>query len=62
VYSSLGAPVSENEFEMIETLHNLTGAPIPEALAELDKAEILHNDKIAKEDMQAYVLSHTEAE
>lgn len=62
VLKALGAPVSENEFEMIETLHNLTGAPIPEALAELDKAEILHNDKIAKEDMQAYVLSHTEAE
>ncbi len=61
VLKALGAPVSENEFEMIKTLHALTGAPIPEALANLDKEEILHNDKIAKEDMQAYVLSRTEA-
>ena len=61
VLKALGKAVSGNEFEMIKTLHELTEAPIPESLADLDKAENLHNDKIAKEDMQDYVLSRAEA-
>ena len=60
VLKALGAPVSDNEFEMIKTLHALTGAPIPESLANLDEAKSLHNDKIAKEDMESYVISCTE--
>jgi threonine synthase len=60
VLKALGAPVSDNEFEMIKTLHALTGAPIPESLANLDEARSLHNDKIAKEDMESYVISCTE--
>ena len=60
VLKALGAPVSDNEFEMIKTLHALTGAPIPESLANLDQATSLHNDKIAKEDMESYVISCTE--
>ncbi len=60
VLKALGAPITDNEFEMIRSLHALTNAPIPESLAKLDEAKTLHNDKIAKEDMEKYVLSCTE--
>ena len=60
VLKALGVKTSDNEFEMIKTLHNLTGAPIPASLANLESAANLHTDKIAKEDMQKYVLSRTE--
>lgn len=60
VLGALGAPVTDNEFEMIRSLYALTGAPIPESLAKLNEAKTLHNDKIAKEDMEKYVLSCTE--
>ncbi len=62
VLRALGAPTCENEFEMLETLRALTGAPVPASLARLAEAETLHKSKIAKEDMQNYVLSRTEEE
>lgn len=60
VLKAIGAETSDNEFEMIKTLHALTGAPIPASLAVLENADNLHTDKIAKEDMQKYVLAKTE--
>ncbi len=62
VLRALGAPTCENEFEMLEALHALTGAPVPAPLSRLADAETLHKSKIAKEDMQNYVLSRTEEE
>jgi hypothetical protein len=60
--SVLGKDAGENEFEMIKTLHALTGAKIPASLAVLAEAETLHKDKIEKSDMQAYVLARSKEE
>jgi len=60
VLRALGENVSENEFEMINTLYALTGVKIPASLAALAEAEILHKDKIEKGDMQNYVLARAE--
>ena len=57
VLRALGAEVSDNEFEMINTLNKLTGVDVPASLAHLYEAENLHTDKTAKEAMQEYVLS-----
>jgi threonine synthase len=62
VLKALGAETSENEFEMLETLKELTGAAVPAPLARLAEAEALHNTKIEKEEMQSYVLSRTKEE
>ena len=60
VLSALGAETSKDEFEMLEILRKLTGAPVPASLARLAEAENLHTDKIKKEEMQNYVLARTE--
>lgn len=60
VLKAIGAEISDNEFEMIKTLHAITGSPIPKSLANLEKSEDIHTDKISKEDMQKYVLAKTE--
>ncbi len=62
VLRALGTETSENEFETLETLRKLTGAPVPASLARLAEAENLHTDKIAKEEMQNYVLARTKEE
>ncbi len=62
VLNALHSRVSENEFAMINALNALTGAPVPASLAGLAEAETLHNRKIAKEDMQNYVLECTKEE
>jgi len=62
VLRALGKECGDDEFEMIKTLHALTGAKIPASLARLAEAENLHNDKIEKDAMQSYVLARAEEE
>ena len=62
VLRALGKETGEDEFEMIKTLHALTGAKIPASLASLAKAAELHNDKIEKCAMQSYVLARAKEE
>ena len=57
VLRALGKETGEDEFEMIKTLHTLTGAKIPASLASLAEATELHNDKTEKSAMQSYVLA-----
>ena len=57
VLRALGKETGEDEFEMIKTLHALTGAKIPASLASLAEAPRLHNDKTEKSAMQSYVLA-----
>ncbi|MGN1095514.1 MAG: threonine synthase, partial [Eubacteriales bacterium] len=61
VLSSLGHTTDGDEFDMIEKLHSITGATVPAVLSSLRDADILHADKIKKEDMEKYVLSSAEA-
>ena len=56
VYSSLNAPSNEDEFTLMEKLHEQTKVDIPENLQGLDKKEIRHKDVINKEDMKKYIL------
>jgi threonine synthase len=62
VLRALGQETGTNEFEMIKTLHALTGAKIPASLASLAEAPNLHNNKTEKSAMQSYVLSCAEEE
>lgn len=62
VLRALGKETGKDEFEMIKTLHALTGAKIPASLANLAEAKTLHNSKIEKDGMPAYVLACTEEE
>ena len=62
VLRALGEKTDENEFEMIQTLHALTGEKIPVSLAKLDEAETLHKNKIEKGEMQSYVLARAKEE
>ena len=62
VLRALGEKTSANEFEMLETLHKLTGASVPASLAKLADAENLHTDKIEKSAMQSYVLARAKEE
>ena len=62
VLLALGKEADTDEFEMIETLHALTGAKVPASLARLAKEEALHNDKIEKSEMQSYVLTRAKEE
>jgi threonine synthase len=57
VLRALGQETGTNEFEMIKTLHALTGAKIPASLAQLAEALQLHNNKTEKSAMQSYVLA-----
>ncbi|MBE6928170.1 MAG: threonine synthase [Ruminococcaceae bacterium] len=61
VLSALGETVSNDEFEVMHRLHEVTGVPIPKALAELKNKQALHTDVIDREQMQSYVLSKIEA-
>lgn len=58
VLEALGQDVDGiDEFAQLEKLYDLTGARIPRNLAELSKAEILHNDSCAKDEMAQRVLT-----
>jgi len=56
VYSSLNTPSNEDEFTLMEKLHEQTKVDIPENLQGLDKKEIRHKDVINKENMKKYIL------
>ena len=46
----------EDEFTLMNKLHEQTKVVIPENLRDLDKKEIRHKDVINKEDMKKYIL------
>ena len=56
VYSSLFETHGEDEFTLMNKLHEQTKVVIPENLRNLDKKEIRHKDVINKEDMKKYIL------
>ena len=56
VYSSLFETQGEDEFTLMNKLHEQTKVVIPENLRDLDKKEIRHKDVINKEDMKKYIL------
>ena len=46
----------EDEFKLMEKLHEFTKVAIPENLKNLNSKEIRHNDVVKKEDMAKYIL------
>ncbi len=56
VLSALGEEVGEDEFAVMRRLNEITGVPIPKALAELQSKQVRHTDVIDREEMQSYVL------
>ena len=46
----------DDEFDVMERLHQLTGVPIPRNLAGLRQRRVLHHDVIGREGMLSYVL------
>ncbi len=61
VLSALGQEPGADEFAVMERLQELTGAPIPAGLRDLQKKTVLHRDVIQREDMQRYVMERVEA-
>ena len=59
VYSSLFETHGEDEFTLMNKLHEQTKVVIPENLRDLDKKEIRHKDVINKEDMKKIHLRET---
>ena len=57
VLHALGERSGENEFAMMETLHRITGTPIPRNLRGLEGRPVLHTDVIDKTAMESYVLA-----
>ena len=57
VLHALGEKSGENEFAMMETLHHITGTPIPRNLRGLEGRPVLHTDVIDKTAMESYVLA-----
>ena len=57
VLSSLEKLTTEDEFAMMDRLHQLTGVTIPKNLQGLQLKKELHTDVIAKEQMLAYVTN-----
>ena len=60
VLSALGEGVGEDEFAVMYKLREVTGVPIPQGLATLEKKPVLHRDVIAREEMGDYVLRKME--
>lgn len=56
VLSAIGGDTSGTEFDVMFRLHELTGVPVPPALARLQKLPVLHRDVIDREEMREYVL------
>ncbi len=44
-----------DDFDAVKKLHALTKVPIPSSLADIENAEIVHKNVIAKEEMMAFV-------
>ena len=55
---ALGETPDEDEFRVMERLHELTGMPVPAQLSSLETAKVLHDDVIDKESIIAYVEQH----
>ncbi len=56
VLGALGGEVCEDEFKVMQQLHELTGVPIPGNLAKLADKAVRHHDVISREEMYDYVL------
>ena len=56
VYTSLNEATNEDEFTLMNKLHEQTKVAIPENLKDLDKKEIRHKDVINKNEMKKYIL------
>jgi len=46
----------EDEFKLMEKLHEFTKVPVPENLKNLNSKEIRHSDLVKREDMAKYIL------
>ena len=57
VLAALGEDGGDDEFAMMERLHDLTGMAIPAGLRGLEGRPVLHKDVIDKDAMQDYVLA-----
>ena len=60
IAESLDIPVSEDEFELMEAIQQVSGVPIPKNLAELKSLPVRFTDVIKKEDMADYVRAMAE--
>lgn len=60
VLTALGETPDEDEFRVMEQLHERTGVPVPAALAELKEKKVLHTDVIPKDSILDYVLKKVE--
>ncbi|OCN03788.1 threonine synthase [Erysipelotrichaceae bacterium MTC7] len=56
VYEALHGETTDDEFILMNKLHEETQVPIPANLVDLDKKPVLHNDVIEKDAMESYVL------
>ena len=56
VLEGLGEVPEEDEFAVMERLHQVTGINVPEDLASLRQAAVRHRDVIDRQEMQEYVL------
>ena len=55
VLRAIGGDTAGDEFERMSRLHDLTGVPVPPALAALAEKPVLHEDCIARDQLQNYV-------
>lgn len=60
VLSALGYTPDEDEFRVMEQLNEISGVPVPPALAVLKEKEVLHTDVIPKDSILDYVLKKVE--
>lgn len=56
VLHAIGGDTAGSEFEQMHRLHEITGVPIPPALAALERKPRRHFDVIDRDEMQNYVL------
>ncbi|MBP3493665.1 MAG: threonine synthase [Oscillospiraceae bacterium] len=56
VLSALGETPDEDEFAVMDRLHEVTGVAVPKNLASLREMEVRHTDVIDREEMLEYVL------
>ena len=56
VLSALGETPDEDEFAVMDRLHEITGVAVPKNLASLREMEVRHTDVIDREEMLEYVL------
>ena len=56
VLEGLGEAPGEDEFDVMQRLHALTGVEVPPHLADLRQRQVRHRDVIDRQDMLSYVL------